>query len=84
MYRFQEILDSTLSDIFADKEYEKDLEDLDGKVSRVISEVADEAAEGMLVTIKAEGLFWKSGESERSLVRSGSLKRGSMVFGGSR
>ena len=54
MYRFQEILDSTLSDIFADKEYEKDLEDLDGKVSRVISEVADEAAEGMLVTIKGE------------------------------
>ena len=65
MDRFQEILDSTLSDILADKEYEKDLEDLDGKVSAVISEVADEAAEGMLVTIKGEFFSGNSGESER-------------------
>ena len=52
MYKFQEILESTLSEIVADGNYEGDLETLKTKIAGMVPELADDAAESMLKTIK--------------------------------
>ena len=54
MYKFQEILESTLLEIVADGDYEGNLGTLETKIAGMVPELADDIAESMLKTIKQD------------------------------
>ena len=56
MYKLQDILESTLRDIFSDNSMLEDTDEYASRVQRMIPEIADEVADSLLASIKRDSI----------------------------